>query len=190
MPHPVRLSEDPHSLSLSFGDRKLTVHHGDVNALQADALVCPVDQNLDFCSGVARVISQAAGKDIHHHRPMFPEPFGKVVVLPGGNLHVKYLFLTVLLGEKDFDKTRIFIREGVDRAIRYAEFLRLQTLAFPVLGCPKAQPPYPLIAREMLEDISKYFQRKNTKMKMILFSAFNPDAFEAFRQEAKTLSFQ
>ncbi len=184
----VHLKEADKSLNLLIGERKLTIHKGDILSLSADALVCPVDQNLDFRSGLARVISQAAGKQTRHQRPVVSEPYGKVIVLPGGNLKVKYIFLTVLLGERGLDKMRLSISQAVDRTIRYAEFLRLKSIAFPVLGSPKEAPPYDFVAHEMLENISGYFNRRNTKIKAILFSAFNNQAFEAFRKEAKELA--
>jgi len=186
--HPIRLTEKKDSISLSIGDRRLDMKNGDVVTMRADALVCPVDQNLDFRSGLARIISQHAGQAVRQERPMFPEPFGKVVVLPGGKLHAKYIFLTVLLGQKEPSQLTSSVREAVDRSIRYAEFLRLQSLAFPVLGCPKTQPPYALVSKIMLEEITQYFHRRNTKIKMILFSAFNVDAFEAFRKEARDIA--
>jgi O-acetyl-ADP-ribose deacetylase (regulator of RNase III) len=185
---PIRLSQQKQSMSLLMGERKLIMHHGDVTSLQADALVCPVDQNLDFRSGVARAISVAAGKDLKTQRPVFPEPYGKVVVLPGGQMQVKYIFMTVLLGEKELDKMRMAIRQAVNRTIRYAEFLRLKSIAFPVLGNPRSTPPYNYIAREMLEDVTKYFNRRSTKLKLILFSVFNADAYSAFCREARHIA--
>lgn len=184
----IRTSERNQAFSLYMGERKLVMHHGDVKDLEADVLVCPVDQNLDFRSGVARAINQVAGKELKSHRPLHPEPLGKVVVLPGGKMKVKYIFLTVLLGEKELSKTKIAIREAINRTIRYAEFLRLKSIAFPVLGNPRTAPPYNAIAREMIEDVTKYFQRRNTRIKLILFSVFNADAYAAFCKEAKHIA--
>ncbi len=188
MPLPIRLIEEDRQLCLVIGERKLTMHNGDVLSLAADALVCPVDQNLDFRAGIARIISQAAGKGIRKDRPSLPEPYGKVVVLPGGNLKVKYIFLSVIVGEKGPERMKTSIRQAVERTIRYAEFLRLKSIAFPVLGSSHAAAPYDFIAREMLEEVTRYFQRRNTRLNAILFSVFNPQAFEAFRREAKDIA--
>jgi O-acetyl-ADP-ribose deacetylase (regulator of RNase III) len=185
---PIKLIEKDNSMSLLVGDRKFSVFQGDVLNLQADALVCPVDTNLDMRSGIARVIAKGAGAAIKKDRPQFPEPMGKVVVLSGGKLKVKYLFLTVVLGEKDHHNLKICIRQAIDRAIRYAEFLRLKSIAFPVLGCPKAAPSYNMVAREMLEDVAKYFRRRHTKIQSILMSAFNEEAFNAFKREARSFT--
>lgn len=184
---PIHLSENNSQVRLLIGERKLIIHHGDILALSTDALVCPVDQSLNFRSGLARMISHSAGKQIKMQRPVLPEPYGKVVVLPGGQLNVKYIFLTVVLGERGLDKMKLSIQQAVERALRYAEFLKLKSIAFPVLGCPRSTPPYHFVAREMLSNINQYFQRRNTKIKAILFSAFNPQAFEAFRQEVKNI---
>jgi O-acetyl-ADP-ribose deacetylase (regulator of RNase III) len=188
MAYLIRTSEKDKSFSLYLGERKLVMYHSDVRTLEADALVCPVDQNLDFRSGVARAISLAAGKELREHRPHNPAPLGKVVVLPGGRMKVKYIFMTVLLGEKDITKTKIAIREAVNRTIRYAEFLRLKSIAFPVLGNAKTAPPYNVVAKEMIEDVTKYFQRRNTRVKLILFSVFNADAYSAFCKEARHIA--
>jgi len=185
---PVHFIEDTHSLELLFGDRRLSMHKGDVTNLTAEALVCPVDQNLDFRSGVARIISQAAGPAVRGHRPETHETFGKLVVLPGGHLKVKYIFLAVVLGDKDEDRTKLHIRRAVDRAIKYAEFLRLKSIAFPVLGSPRTKFPYGFIAKEMLESVANYFRRRNTKLKVALFSIYNSDAFEAFRRESRNIA--
>jgi len=185
---PVQLIEIKNQISLSVGERKLSIHNGDLLSLQADALVCPVDPNLDFRTGLAKIISQAAGKAIHKERPLIPEPFGKVVVLPGGKLSVKFIFLTVLYGERGLEKIRMSIRQSVERAIRYAEFLRLKSIAFPVLGDPQAKPDYNFVAHEMIQDAIQYFQRRNTKLKAILFSAYNKEAFAALSKEARQLA--
>jgi O-acetyl-ADP-ribose deacetylase (regulator of RNase III) len=103
-------------------------------------------------------------------------------------MQVKYIFMTVLLGEKELDKMRMAIRQAVNRTIRYAEFLRLKSIAFPVLGNPRSTPPYNYIAREMLEDVTKYFNRRSTKLKLILFSVFNADAYSAFCREARHIA--
>jgi O-acetyl-ADP-ribose deacetylase (regulator of RNase III) len=167
------------------GDSRLSIFRGDITTIQADAIVCPIDPGLDFRSGLANIVGQAAGPTIQNQRPEFPEPYGKIVVLPGGNLKVKYLFLAVLLGEKSVDKLKAHIRQSVERSIRYAEFLRLKSLAFPVLGCPKIAPPYLHIAHEMIEHVVQYMRCRNTKVKTLFFSIFNQNALEDFQTEAK-----
>jgi O-acetyl-ADP-ribose deacetylase (regulator of RNase III) len=103
-------------------------------------------------------------------------------------LQAQYLFLTVLLGERGLDKMKLSISHAVDRAIRYAEFLRLKSIAFPVLGSPRESPPYNFVAHQMLENVVTYFNRRNTKIKAILFSAYNADALSALQEEAKNIS--
>lgn len=188
MPHPIRLEEDKDSINLKIGEKTLSLYHGSITTLTADAVVCPVDQNLDFRNGVARIISQNAGSSIRSERPTFSEPFGKVIVLPGGNLKMKYIFLTVVLGEKNIQKMAVSIRQSVERTIRYAEFLRLKSLAFPVLGCPKNTPPYEVLAKEMMESVVQYLQCRNTKIQAILFSAYNSNAYDSLRKEARYFS--
>jgi O-acetyl-ADP-ribose deacetylase (regulator of RNase III) len=185
---PIQIKETDKSIQLLVGERKLTLHQEDILSLTADALVCPVDPTLSFRAGLARVISQAAGKNVRTERPLSPEPYGKVVVLPGGDLKVKFIFLTVLLGERGADKMRLSIAQAVDRTIRYAEFLKLKTIAFPVLGCPQTTPSYNIVAQEMFQNVIRYYQKRNTKLKTILFSAFNTEAFEAFRETAKNMA--
>src|SRR5262249_18047584 len=127
MSAPIRVKESKDSLTLLIGEKKLHLFAGDITTLQADAIVCPVDRSLDFRSGIARAISQAAGPAVRVHRPMFPEPYGKVVVLPPGKLNAKYLFLSVLLGEIDPTRAEASIRQSIERTILYAEFLRLKS---------------------------------------------------------------
>lgn len=182
---PVRFNDEKDKSTLLIGERKLSIVNGEVMDLPVDAIVCPIDPGLDFNSGLAKILSQAAGKVIQKERPLAPEPYGKVVVLPGGNLKAKYLFFTVVCGEKNLDKMRLSISQAVDRAIRYAEFLRIKSIAFPVMGDPKTQPPYDLVAHEMIENVLKYFQRRNTKVKAIFFSAFNGPAYTALKKEAQ-----
>jgi hypothetical protein len=40
----------------------------------------------------------------------------------------------------------------------------------------------------MMEATAQYFQRRNTKVQAIFFSAFNPQAFDALREEAKAMA--
>lgn len=188
MTAPIRLKEDKSNLSLLIGTKKLLVNCSDITSIEADAVVCPVDRNLDFRSGLARVISQAAGAGIRVERPTFPEPYGKVVVLPPGKLNAKYLFLTVLLGETEPDRAQAAIRQAVERTILYAEFLRLKSIAFPVMGTIKNCLPYTEIATDMLHEVVQHLQRRKTRLESVLFSIFNPTAYEIFCNKAKDLS--
>lgn len=176
------------STNLTFGERKLVLHNGDILDLQADALVCPVDPHFSMDSGLPSIIARAAGKTALVQRPLRPEPYGKVTVLPGGKLKAKYLFLTVVMGERGADKMRHSIQQAVDRSIRYAEFLRLKSIAFPMLGSAQSLPPYTLVAHMMMENVARYFRRRNTKLKLIQFSLHNPDAYKAFQSEAENWS--
>jgi O-acetyl-ADP-ribose deacetylase (regulator of RNase III) len=187
MAAPIFFNENNNSLHMLIGERQLAVHNGDILDVECDAIVCPVDQDLSLKSGLAKVINNAAGRQLNLQRPLSPVPYGKVVVLPGGRLKTKYIFMTVLLGEKGMDKIKVSIGQAVERAIRYAEFMRLKSIAFPVLGCPDATPPYHLIAHEMIQYVAQYFQRRHTKLKGILVSAYNKDAFKALTDEAKDL---
>lgn len=188
MPERIGLRETDGSTSLLFGDRKLTVHQGDVLNLAADALVCPVGPSLDVSTGLARIIVDAAGAEPRDASPMVTSPFGNVVVLPGGNLRAKYIFLSVLLGERGLDQMQMAIRQAVDRSIHYAEFLRLKSIAFPLLGSAAGAPPFHFVARQMIEEVAQYLARRKTRLKMVLFSIHNADAYTAFRREARSLS--
>lgn len=188
MPLAFDIFEDGRTTVLLVGGRKIRLERGDLLDLAVDALVCPVDPKLDLTSGLARQISKAAGPNLKNEKPVVPEPYGKVIVMPGGNLNVKYVFLSVILGEKNLDKMKRSIQQAVDRAIRYAEFLKLKSLAFPLLGSAEAAPPYRMVAREMIEQAALYFQRRHTKVKTVFFSAFNNEAYSAFCKEAKSIA--
>jgi len=188
MPLRIQLKEENDNLTLLIGDNCLTLQQADILSLKADALVCPVDPLLDTQTGVAKIVMKAAGPSVRAHKPVFPEPHGKVVVLPAGYLKAKYLFLTVLLGEKNEMRRQLFVRQAVERAILYAEFLHLKSMAFPVLGSPQEAQPYEIIAHEMLGKVAEYFQRRRTKIKTIFFSSFNKTAFDTFCHEARNLA--
>jgi O-acetyl-ADP-ribose deacetylase (regulator of RNase III) len=188
MPPPFRLLEDKDSLCLQIGEKKLTVVFGDITTLEADAIVCPVDRSLDFRSGLARVVSQAAGAGVRVQRPVFPEPYGKVVVLPPGKLKSKYLFLSVLLGETEPALAQAAIRQSVERTILYGEFLRLKSIAFPVMGTLKNNLPYTTIATDMLCEVIQYLRRRKTQLESVTFSIFNPTAYQIFCEQAKSLA--
>jgi len=184
----VSLSEVGNTTRLVFGDRRLIVDNTDLATLSADALVCPVSPACDTRTGLAGVLNGAAGGLSREGRPMVHEPYGKVIVLPAGNLKAKYVFLTVLLGERGLDKVKLSIRQAVDRSIHYAEFLRLKSIAFPFLGSALELPSYEFVARQMLEEVALYMRRRKTRLKLVLFSIRNPEAFEAFRKEARSLA--
>ena len=185
----VSLSEVGNSTRLIFGDRRLVVDNADLTTLAADAFVCPVSPSIDTRQGLARILSDAAGGGLgRDERPTIHEPYGKVIVVPGGNLRAKYVFLSVLLGERGVDKIRLSIRQAVDRSIHYAEFLRLKSLAFPLLGSALDLPPYEFVARQMLEEVAQYMRRRKTRLKLVMFSIRNPEAFDAFRKEARAIA--
>lgn len=188
MPENARSNAQKKPVSLLIGANKLTLFQGDIAQLNADAVVCPVNQSLDTQAGISQILLKASGGSVKTHKPVFPEPYGKVVVLPGGKLNARYIFLTVLLGEKGLDRIRLAIRQSVERSIRYAEFLRLKSIAFPVLGSPQVAPPYEFIAREMMENVAMYFRRRQTKIKAVFFSIYNGKAFDAFRKEAEHIA--
>jgi O-acetyl-ADP-ribose deacetylase (regulator of RNase III) len=185
---PIRLKEEKETLSLFIGEKKLHVFKGDILTLEADAIVCPVDRSLDFRSGLARIISQAAGAAVRVERPSFPEPYGKVVVLPPGKLKAKYLFLTVLLGETEPPLAQASIRQAIERTVLYAEFLRLKSIAFPVMGTLKNCLPYTAIATDMLGEVVQHLRKRKTRLESIHFSVFNPTAYDIFCDKAKDIS--
>ncbi|MFN0117852.1 MAG: macro domain-containing protein [Elusimicrobiota bacterium] len=188
MAQKIRLTDEGGTVQLHIGDGKLSLHKGDILTLKADALVCPVDQKFSLNSGLARIVSHAAGQQISQEKPQTHESFGKVVVFPGGKLNVKYIFMTVLMGEKDPEKMKRVIQQAVDRTIRYAEFLRLKSIAFPLLGSAEVSPPFEAVAKYMMEEVNQYFHRRRTKIEAVLFSAINPTAYQAFCKEAKNIS--
>jgi O-acetyl-ADP-ribose deacetylase (regulator of RNase III) len=188
MTSPIPPQDQKTNLSLFIGSKKIHISYGDITQLQADAIVCPVDRTLDFRSGLARVISQAAGAAVRVHRPASPEPYGKVVVLPPGKLKAKYLFLTVLLGETEPPLAQASIRQAVERTIRYAEFLRLNSIAFPVMGTLKNCLPYTEIAADMFGEVVQHFRRRKSRLESVVFSVFNPTAFDIFCEKAKDLA--
>ena len=184
----VSLSEVGSSTRLIFGDRRLVVDNADLTTLAADAFVCPVSPSIDTRQGLAKILNDAAGGLSREATSAVHEPYGKVIVVPGGHLKAKYVFLSVLLGERGLDKMKLSIRQAVDRCIHYAEFLRLRSVAFPLLGSALDLPPYEFVARQMLEEVAQYMRRRKTRLKLVMFSIRNPEAFDAFRKEARALA--
>jgi len=187
MPPPSKPTKQKKPLKLNVGNNQILLHHGNMLDCTAEAMVCPTNRDLNTESGLARLILDAAGPSSERQKPHTSEPLGKVVVLPGGHLKSKFIFLTVVEGEQNSKKLKTTVRQAVDRAIRYAEFLHLSSLAFPVLGAAHHQPPYDEVAEEISTYVIAYFTKRTSRITPVFFSAYQQQASDALTSEIQDI---
>lgn len=141
---------------VSVGERRIVVHHGDITALAADAIVSSDNNYLTMSDGVARRIRDRGGEEIYQEtRRLIPLRRGDVGITGAGRLPVRRVFHAVVL---DFDErqgpTEEVIRELVRNAMRKAKELNYHRLVFPVLGAGAGGFPAVAAFRAMLEQMS------------------------------------
>ncbi|MEM3504890.1 MAG: macro domain-containing protein [Archaeoglobaceae archaeon] len=160
--------------------------HGDITKLEVDAIVNAANTHLYMGGGVAGAIKRAGGKEIEEEAvKKGPIKIGEAVVTSAGKLKAKFVIHAPTM-ELDFKTDEKKVRSAMIAALKKAEELGVQSIAFPALGTGVGGLPKDLVAKIMVEELKKHIE-SGTKLKKVIFADINEEQVEFFKKEIEAL---
>lgn len=121
-------------MKVRVGQTDIILERGDLTEYEVDAIVNAANNHLWMGAGVAGAIKRKGGTIIEEDAVrQGPIDVGDVVVTTAGNLPASYVIHAAVMGQ-DLRSTPEVVRRATLAALRRAEEMRLQSLAFPAFG--------------------------------------------------------
>jgi len=108
-----------------------------------------------------------------------PIKIGEAIVTSAGNLPSKYVIHAATMG-MDFKTDELKIRNSCKNALKVAEELKINSVAFPALGCGVGGFPHLAAAKIMAQEVFRHLRETKSGLKEIIFCLYNKEAFEVF----------
>jgi O-acetyl-ADP-ribose deacetylase (regulator of RNase III) len=170
---------------MSYGV-EVVAFHGDITKLEVDAIVNAANTRLLMGGGVAGAIKRAGGGEIEEEAvAKGPIKIGEAVVTRAGKLKAKYIIHAPTM-ELDFRTDESKIRLAMRAALRKAEELGIESMAFPALGTGVGGFSKTEAARIMVEEIRRHISVE-TKLKKIVLADISSDQVRCFEIEVSKL---
>jgi ADP-ribose pyrophosphatase YjhB (NUDIX family)/O-acetyl-ADP-ribose deacetylase (regulator of RNase III) len=132
--------------------------------------------------GVAGAIKRKGGKGIEEEAlSKGPIEIGQAITTGAGELAVKHIIHAATMG-MDFKTDEIKIRDACKNSLYAAEQLRINSIAFPALGCGTGGFPLLASAKIMAQEVLKHLRRNDTSLGEIIFCLNNQEAFAVFKK--------
>jgi len=121
-------------MKVRVGPTDVILERGDLTEYEVDAIVNAANNQLSMGAGVASAIKRKGGTIIEEDAVrQGPIDVGEVVVTTAGNLPASYVIHAAVMGQ-DLQSTPEVVRRATLAALRRAEEMRLQSVAFPAFG--------------------------------------------------------
>ncbi len=154
---------------------------GDITKLEVDAIVNAANTRLVMGGGVAGAIKRAGGKEIEEEAvKQGPIKIGEAVATTAGRLKAKYVIHSPTM-ELDFKTDEQKIRLAMRGALKKADELGIESIAFPALGTGVGGFPKDRAARVMVEELKKHIDA-GTGLKKVILADISEEQVEAFRR--------
>ncbi|RKY61917.1 MAG: Appr-1-p processing protein [Candidatus Latescibacterota bacterium] len=166
-------------MKVQIGEKVLEVVRGDITEQEADAIVNAANDHRWMGGGVAGAIKRKGGEEIEKEAvSKGPIPVGEAVVTSAGRLKAKYVIHAAGMGQDlrtDEDK----IREATRNALKRAEELKLESVAFPAIGTGVGGFPADRCAEVMI-GTALDFLKEAESLRLVRFVLFGEETYEAF----------
>jgi putative ATPase len=171
--------------NLPTGQVMLLVH-GDITTEAVDAIVNAANEQLQHGGGVAWAISKKGGPAIQKEsadwiRKHGPVPHTHPAWTSGGDLPAKYVIHAVgpiwLNGRDDED---LKLEQCITGALRAADELNCQSVAFPAISTGIFGFPKDRAAAVMLGAVDKYFSGNDSNINVVKFVLFDQATVDVF----------
>ncbi len=152
---------------------------GDITKLEVDAIVNAANTRLYMGGGVAGAIKRVGGKEIEDEAvKKGPIKIGEAVETTAGKLKAKYVIHSPTM-ELDFKTDENKIRLAMKAALKKADELGIESVAFPALGTGVGGFSKDEAAKVMVDELKKHID-KGTKLKKVILADINKDQVEWF----------
>lgn len=160
----------------------ITLHKGDITAVETDAIVNAANSGLWMGAGVAGAIKRAGGQEIEDEAVrQGPIAVGEAVATGGGKLKAKLVIHAAVMGTDlltDAEK----IRSATKNSLLRAEELALKNVAFPALGTGVGGFSYSEAAEIMIDTVSDHLAGES-HLEEVRFVLYTDEAYRAFDEE-------
>lgn len=165
---------------MKIKNTELTIIKDDLTELKVDAIVNAANNKMEMGGGVAGVIRKKGGQAIEEEAvKKGPVEIGGALWTSAGGLNAKYVIHAATMG-MDFKTDEKKIRASVASALKCAEELKIESIAFCALGCGVGHFPLVGSAKIMTQEILKHVKFNETSLKEIIFCLYDDNAFNTF----------
>jgi len=178
---------DPMNFERTHKDVKIAVVTGDITRQEVDAIVNPANSLMIMGGGVAGAIKRFGGKEIEDEAIKHaPVPIGEAITTKAGKLKTKHVIHAPTMERPAMRINKDNVRLAMRGALKCAEKLRIESVAFPGMGTGVGGLNPEEAAKIMIKEIKEHID-KRTSLKQIYLVGFTEDlthAFEAAVNEA------
>jgi O-acetyl-ADP-ribose deacetylase (regulator of RNase III) len=163
---------------------KITLLQGDITRLQVDAVVNAANSSLLGGGGVDGAIHAAAGPELLDEcRTLGGCPTGEAKVTKGYRLPARFVIHTVgPIWRGGNNNEELLLKSCYENALKRAEELRIETIAFPNISTGVYAFPKQRAAEIALEVINNYARKRNTPLKEIFLVCFDNENYQIYKQ--------
>ncbi|XP_021355423.1 uncharacterized protein LOC110451630 [Mizuhopecten yessoensis] len=166
---------------------QLEIFEGSLTDQKVDILVNTTNTKLDLdCGFVSKTMLLKAGQSIQkecndHYKDGIN--IGDITWTSAGNFSdVKRIFHVVLPPWRPTGNFSLMVLELlITKCLMEADKMKMQSIAFPVLGTGKLMYPQHLVAKTMCDTVNKYGSNRKTNIKTVKFAIFEKDVLQVFK---------
>jgi O-acetyl-ADP-ribose deacetylase (regulator of RNase III)/ADP-ribose pyrophosphatase YjhB (NUDIX family) len=167
---------------MKIKDTEIKIVQADITELKVDAIINAANNKLVMGGGVAGAIKKKGGKIIEEEAvKKGPIRIGEAIYTKAGNLPAKFVIHAATMG-MDFETDEVKIRDSAKNSLKVAEELKVQSIAFPALGCGVGGFPLLASAKIMAQEALKHLREAKSSLKEIVFCLYDKKALEVFNK--------
>ncbi len=172
-------------MRLTYRGVEISVVEGDITTQDVDAIVNPANRRLVMGGGVAGAIRRAGGEDIEREAvSKGPIEIGEAVATSAGRLPARYVIHAPTVRSPGGRASLSSARAATRAALRLADELNLESLAFPGMGTGVGGLRIYDAVRAMAEEVKRFIDG-GTGLKRIVFVAYGESAFREFQEAVR-----
>lgn len=169
-------------MAMKIKNTEIRIIQGDITEFAAEAIVNAANNKLEMGGGVAGAIRKKGGRVIEDEAvKKGPIKIGEAIETGAGSLKAKYVIHAATMG-LDFQTNEIKIRQSCASALQVAERLKIESIAFPALGCGVGGFPLVAAAKIMSQEVFKHLRENESHLKEVIFCLYDKEAFEIFQK--------
>lgn len=168
-------------MKMRIGQTEIVLERGDITEYEVDAIVNAANDRLSMGAGVAGAIKRKGGTIIEEEAVrQAPIEAGEVVVTTAGNLPASYVIHAAVMGA-DLRATPELVSRATLAALRRAEELKLESVAFPAFGTGVGRMAPEASARAMVSALQQYLAANpGSRLRRVHLVPFDDEVLQAF----------
>ncbi len=157
-------------------DTELDIINDDINRLQVDAIINPVD--MDLCIG-SEFDSDVIKKAVMEIKNRDGLSLADTIVMPVVNMPYKFI-ITVIVFDRAGYTDDIIIRQACANVLKRVKEQEIASVAIPAIGCYKSRFSVVGSAKIMTQEVLKFVRVNPSHVKKIYFCIGNRDIYDTF----------